>query len=84
MSARCVASACAYAIVPFSEGRKNLYDKGYFNDPKNKFGTAQTQLTSGIKFVATSTYTDTRGLYIVFRNSDVASTKAFQPGGALN
>lgn len=72
------------AIVPFSEGRKNLYDKGYFNDPKNKFGTAQTPLTSGIKFVATSTYTDTRGLYIVFRNSDVASTKAFQPGGSLN
>lgn len=72
------------AIAPFSEGRKNLYDSGYFNDPSVKFGNPAVPLTSGIKLLPTTTYVDTRGLYIVFRNSDVASTKAFQPGGALN
>ena len=72
------------AVAPFSEGRKNLYDDGYFNDPTVKFGTTPVPLASGIKFIAASTYTDTRGLYIVFRNSDVTLAKKFQPGGALN
>jgi ABC-type phosphate transport system substrate-binding protein len=72
------------AVAPFSEGRKNLYDSGYFNDPTVKYGVTPVPLTSGIKFIATATYTDSRGLYIVFRNADVASTKAFQPGGVLN
>lgn len=88
------------AIAPFSEGRKNLYDGGtyndpttpgntltygpYFNDPTVKFGTTPVPITSGIKFIATNVYSDNRGLYITFRNSDVTATKKFQPGGALN
>lgn len=72
------------AIAPFSTGRKNLYDMGYFNNPANKYGTTQQQLTSGVALNSTATYKDTRNLYIVFRDSDVSSTTKFQPGGALN
>lgn len=74
------------AIGPFSEGRKNLFDTpgGYFNDPTKTYAQTQVPLSSGIKFNSEATYTDNRGLYIVFRDNDVASTKKFQPGGALN
>ena len=72
------------AVAPFSAGRKNLYDAKYFNDPSVNYGATVVPLTSGIKFISTTTYSNNRGLYIVFRNSDTASTKKFQPGGALN
>lgn len=88
------------AVAPFSEGRKNLYDGGtysdpttpggtltygpYFNDPTKKLPNAQTSVSAGIKFIATNVYSNNRGLYITFRNSDVTATKKFQPGSALN
>ena len=72
------------AVAPFSEGRKALYDSGYFNNPANKYGTPQVALTSGIKFTSIATYSDVRGLYIVFRDSDTGAAAKFQPGGALN
>ena len=72
------------AIAPFSAGRKSLFDIGYFNNPANKYGTPQTQLTSGVQFTASTTYTDTRNLYVVFRDSDKTSTTKFQPGSSVN
>jgi ABC-type phosphate transport system substrate-binding protein len=72
------------AIGPFSEGRKNLFDSGYFNSPNVVYGATPVPLASGIKFNSVATYNDVRGLFIVFRNSDSASTTKFQPGGALN
>jgi len=71
------------AIAPFSQGRKGLFDLGYFNTPK-AYGTPQTQLTSGVQFTATGTYFDVRNLYVVFRDSDKTAAAKFQPGGALN
>lgn len=72
------------AIAPFSKGRKSLFDLGYFNNPANKYGTPQVALTSGVQFTAATNYTDTRNLYIVFRNSDTASSTKFQPGSSVN
>lgn len=72
------------AIGPFSEGRKNLYDSGYFNNPANKYGTPQVALTSGIKFNSETTYTTNRGLFIVFRDNDTNAPSKFQPGGSRN
>ncbi len=72
----------ANAIAPFSAGRKALYDSGYFNDPSKKYGEAVVPLTSGVVLVGG--YVNTRGLYIVFRNSDVASPIKSQPGSVVN
>jgi ABC-type phosphate transport system substrate-binding protein len=72
-------------IAPFSAGRKALYDSGYFNNPANAFQATQVPLTSGVNLLPGGTmYHNNRNLYIVFRNSDVTSTKKFQPGGAVN
>jgi ABC-type phosphate transport system substrate-binding protein len=77
------------AIEPFSGSRLKLYTSGYFHDPTAAF-PGGAALTPGIKMeTGTVTkggtaYDDNRGLYIVFRQSDLASTKPFQPGGTKN
>jgi ABC-type phosphate transport system substrate-binding protein len=79
------ATSPADAIAPFSSGRLALYTSGYFKDPTKVFGVTPTPVAPGISLLSgTGTYDNSRGLYIVFRNSDGASTKAFQPGGTKN
>lgn len=79
------ATSPADAIAPFSGGRKNLYDSGYFKDSTVKFGSAPVALTSGLQLLSgTGSYLNTRGLFIVFRDKDLASTVPFQPGGTKN
>lgn len=76
------ASAGINAIAPFSEGRNNLYDSGYFFDPAVVFPGAATPLTSGVKMLGG--YVNNRGLFIAFRDADKNSTTKWQPGSTLN
>lgn len=76
-------------IVPFSSGRKALYDSGYFHDPSVAFpgGTALTSgvsLLSGTPALGGTAYDDNRALYVVFRANDASSTTPWQPGGLKN
>ncbi len=76
----------ADTIAPFSEGRDNLYNAGYFKDPTVPFPGAVAGVNAGIKMLATTGggYVNNRGLYIVLRQADVTSTKKWQPGSTLN
>jgi len=69
-------------IAPFSEGRDNLYNSGYFRDPATPFPGATTGLNAGIHMLGG--YVNNRGLYIVFRDADKNSATKWQPGSALN
>ena len=69
-------------IAPFSEGRDNLYNSGYFRDPTVPFPGATTGLNPGIHMLGG--YVNNRGLYIVFRDADKNSATKWQPGSALN
>jgi len=86
------------AYAPFSDGRKKLFDNGYFHDPNTAY-PGGAALTSNIDLLygaqtpeactpptsgASLTYCDTRGLYFVIRHTDLASATPFQPGGAKN
>ncbi len=84
-------SQSANAIVPFSNGRLNLYNSGYFFNPANPFPiSANTVETSGIVALTgndpggTAAYTDTNLLLVIFRQSDATSATAWQPGSSLN
>jgi hypothetical protein len=84
------------AIEPMSSARFNLYEgkdvygatqPNYFFNPNVVYGATppagdQGTLNPGIK-LASSGYTDKRGLYVVFRDSDVASSVHFN-GSANN
>jgi hypothetical protein len=78
-------------IAPFSGGRINLYNSGYFHNPNVAF-PGGAALTSGIQLQTTggnagdghSAYLDTRGLYIIFRANDATSATPWQPGGTKN
>jgi ABC-type phosphate transport system substrate-binding protein len=78
------------AIEPFSGSRLKLYNSGYFHAPGTSTFPAGAALSAGIKLeTGTVTkggtaYDDNRGLFIVFRQSDLASTKPFQAGGTKN
>jgi ABC-type phosphate transport system substrate-binding protein len=80
----------ADAIEPFSGSRLNLYTSGYFHDPTVAFpgGAALSpgiKLETGTPDVGTApAYKDTRGLYVLFRQSDLGSHTAFQAGGKQN
>ncbi|HSY14353.1 MAG TPA: substrate-binding domain-containing protein [Jatrophihabitantaceae bacterium] len=77
------------AIVPFSGGRLNLYAAGYFVNPNDTFGVPPKSgdegvLSPQIKLDNTGTpsdtnaaYNDERGLYIMFRQSDLTSSAHF-------
>ena len=87
----------ANAIEPFSGSRLNLYNSGYFHDPTVAY-PGGASLSAGIKMdtgtvlgpVPTGStapnvfYDDNRGLFIVFRQSDLSSTTPFQPGSTKN
>jgi hypothetical protein len=68
------------AIVPFSGGRLNLWNKGYFHNPHTPFSnspfpggatlSAGITLKTGAAPDAAAGYTDTRGLFFTWRASD--------------
>ena len=71
----------ADVIVPFSQARFNLWADNYFKNPATPFpgGVAQS---SGIKLAGgySGAITD----YVIFRQSDAASTTPFEPGSSKN
>jgi ABC-type phosphate transport system substrate-binding protein len=84
----------ADAIVPFSAGRLALYNgvsgnPGYFHAPGTVFPGASASLSPGIALIAgtgtasSNIYNDIRGLFIIFRNSDL-SDPGWQPGTSVN
>ncbi|HVX20614.1 MAG TPA: substrate-binding domain-containing protein [Acidimicrobiales bacterium] len=78
------ASSPADAIVPFSAARLNLYNSGYFHNPNTVF-PGGTVLDAGIKFnTGASAYDSPVTDYVIFRQSDLASTTPFQPGSSIN
>jgi ABC-type phosphate transport system substrate-binding protein len=62
-------------IAPFSTGRNNLINSGYF-------GASPAPNT--VALLGGTSYILNRSLYILCRDADVASTTPFQLGGALN
>ena len=92
------ASTPANAIVPFSEGRLNLWNgvsgdpslsassgKGYFHDPTVAYPGDSTALSPGIKVqTGSGAYKDTLDIYAVFPQSAEASKTPWQPGSKLN
>jgi ABC-type phosphate transport system substrate-binding protein len=83
------ASSPADAIVPFSQARFNLWGDGYFHNPATAF-PGGSALSAGIKLAtgtppdSGSTYSSPVTDYIIFRQSDTASTTPIEPGGTLN
>jgi ABC-type phosphate transport system substrate-binding protein len=83
------------AIEPMSDGRLNLYAAGYFQNPNLVYGQAVPAgeqgtldptvklLTAGTPSDSTPLYVNKRGLYVIFRNSDVSSSTKFN-GGTKN
>jgi ABC-type phosphate transport system substrate-binding protein len=84
------ATTPADAIVPFSQARFNLWTDGYFHNPATAFPGSSTALSSGIKLLSGATpdsgtvYSSPIADYVIFRQSDLASTTAFEPGGTKN
>jgi len=83
------ASSPANAIVPFSAGRLNLWNSGYFHNPGVPF-PAGSALSPGISLLTGpvpgggSYYDSAIHDYIIFRQSDATSSTPLQPGGTLN
>jgi ABC-type phosphate transport system substrate-binding protein len=83
------ASTPADALVPFTNGRYNLYNSGYFHNPATAYPGGSV-LTPGITLltgtpgdggaVYSSPITD----YVIFRQSDLTTAGAIQPGSSLN
>ncbi|WP_375474902.1 substrate-binding domain-containing protein [uncultured Jatrophihabitans sp.] len=80
----------ADAIEPISGGRLTLYQNGYFYNPNQALGKGPTAgddsvLSPDVALLPTTgtasdggdVYTQTRGLYVDFRDSDVNSTTHF-------
>jgi ABC-type phosphate transport system substrate-binding protein len=86
-------SSSANVIVPFSAGRLNLWNSGYFHSPNNGtwgLPSSLAVLTPGVKLL-TGTPGDSGAVYaspitdyVIFRNSDAASTTPLEPGGTKN
>jgi ABC-type phosphate transport system substrate-binding protein len=83
------------AIVPFPVGRFKLLSDGYFHNPAQAWNSASPPASlsaSGIKLQTSGTadsganpvFDATLPYYIIFRESDFASTTPWQPGGTLN
>jgi ABC-type phosphate transport system substrate-binding protein len=87
-------AATADAIEPFSAGRLALWNgvsgnPGYFHNPATVYPGSASALSPGIALIpgvdvaANDIYNDDRGLYIIFRNSDL-SDAGWQPGSTVN
>jgi hypothetical protein len=84
------ASTPADAIVPFSTGRLNLWNDGYFHSPSTVFPGSSSPLSPGVVLLS-GTPTDGNAAlnigisdYVIWRATDTTSTTPYQPGGALN
>ena len=83
------ASSPADAIAPFSIGRLNLWNSGYFHNPATVF-PGGTALTPGVKALTgtppdgAAVYDNENVLLVVFRQSDATSTTPWQPGSTKN
>jgi ABC-type phosphate transport system substrate-binding protein len=82
-------SSPANTIVPFSQARLNLWNAGYFHNPATAYPGGAT-LPAGVK-ILTGTASDSAAAYsssvtdyVIFRQSDLANTNSFEPGGTLN
>jgi ABC-type phosphate transport system substrate-binding protein len=87
----------ADAIVPFSGSRLALFNAGYFRNPATPY-PGGTAVDAGIKMdtgsvpgpvptgssAPNTAYNDNRGLYVVFKQSDLGRTQPFQPGSSRN
>jgi ABC-type phosphate transport system substrate-binding protein len=71
------------AIVTFSQGRLNLFNNGYFQNPATVFPGGSV-ITPGVK--AEAGYTSALVHYVVFRQSDTAAgvLPPWQPGSTKN
>jgi len=75
----------ANAVAPFSQGRIDLYNSGYFKDPNVAFPNATVITNAGVKtIIGAGSYDNPRGLYMIYRDADQNSTKKIQPGNAQN
>ncbi|SDJ47007.1 hypothetical protein SAMN05444157_3517 [Frankineae bacterium MT45] len=78
------------AIVPFPTSRNTLYAHGYFFNPSVPFPGSATPLTSGVKLLSGTAGDGAAAAsiplpyYIIFRDTDAASTTPWQPGSTLN
>lgn len=83
------ASTPADAIVPFSQGRLNLWNDNYFHNPNTAF-PGGSALSAGVKLLEGTTpdsnayYSSPITDYIIFRQSDASSTTPMEPGGSRN
>jgi ABC-type phosphate transport system substrate-binding protein len=81
----------ADAIEPFSSGKISLINSGYFvnagyanTSGQNAYSNGFLSTLAGAPGDSNPVYNSTRGMYVVVRNADLASTTPFQPGGAQN
>jgi ABC-type phosphate transport system substrate-binding protein len=76
------------AIVPFPVGRYNLLQSGYFKDPSTTYSVAAPPATLNANGISleqgAGAFSTDLPYYIVFRESDYASTTPWQPGSSLN
>ena len=82
-------SSPANTIVPFSQARLNLWNDGYFHNPATAYpgGAVQTpgvKLLTGTAPDSSAAYSSPLTDYVIFRQSDLADTNSFEPGGTLN
>lgn len=80
-------------MSPFSTGRYNLIQTGFFDHAlavkspvtvSYKEQNLISLVTSGVTPDSSTAYTYARNLYVIVRQSDLASTAPFLPGGSLN
>lgn len=76
------------AIVPIPQGRDALLGSGYFSNPITAYNSkalAAPLTNAGINLQKdANAFKATIPYYIVFRESDLKSTKGWQPGSTLN
>ena len=83
-------SSPANAIVPFSKGRLNLWNDGYFHTPNTVFPGSNTALSPGVSLLTGSVpgggtaYSSAITDYIIFRQSDANDATPLEPGGTHN
>jgi ABC-type phosphate transport system substrate-binding protein len=83
------ASAPADALIPFTAGRFNLYNSGYFHNPATVY-PGGAAVVPGIKLLTATApdggtaYSSAITDYVIFRQSDLSSTTPVQPGSSLN
>ncbi len=84
------ATTPADAIAPFSQARLGLWNDNYFHNPATAFPGGKTAVSAGVKLLtatapdAAASYSSAIADYVIFRESDAASTTVIEPGSSLN